>query len=408
MKQLTGITPEKLVDYSRGDPLDGAHKAVMARIIKRYDGCTFTERDTTIRPLSAEAWPRIEEYIRRSRGTVMFRSHGSTRRAFVAYSKGTIDVSRVSCEPGGNVRFRRYRRSTAVSIRKDADGLKGKQIGVSVNLFGEERWVADMLSRIQTKLEPYKVAPKKKPRAGSLYVLSVGSKGPRLKSIAMFEDKLERANYTSKVLEKYDDSVRTLGSENPSGRLLIVHGPPGTGKTFMVRGMIRELDKSTKCVLVPAHFIPSFTDPMFGSMLLRHKKRTILIIEDADMLLVKRGSDNMSAIHAMLNLADGMFGAIADVRIVCTTNARQLELDPAIGRRMRLIDSIEVPKLPAEHATRRLEQLRPGSLSEFDKPTTLADVYAEALGVRQDESSTDTTAVGFSTRRVSSRPRSAG
>jgi hypothetical protein len=87
----------------------------------------------------------------------------------------------------------------------------------------------------------------------------------------------------------------------------------------------------------------------------------------------------MSKISSLLNLSDGLVGATFDIRILATTNARQVEIDPAILRPGRLCRRIEVLPLEPDHATAVLGGL-PGTTprSAFRKATTLAEVYAAA------------------------------
>ena len=85
----------------------------------------------------------------------------------------------------------------------------------------------------------------------------------------------------------------------------------------------------------------------------------------------------MNAVAIMLNLADGIFGAIANIRIVCTTNADKLAIDPALLRAGRLCANIEVPALAAAHAASVCTRLC-GQHHSFPASTRLADVYKVA------------------------------
>src|SRR6185436_19347124 len=51
---------------------------------------------------------------------------------------------------------------------------------------------------------------------------------------------LERRNYNPKVLEDYDYVVKDFNTTSPAGRMAIMEGMPGTGKTHLVRGMLME------------------------------------------------------------------------------------------------------------------------------------------------------------------------
>src|SRR6202012_5820336 len=102
--------------------------------------------------------------------------------------------------------------------------------------------------------------------------------------------------------------------------------------------------------------------------------------EDADEAIGKRDRANLSEISALLNFSDGIFGAMMDLRIVCTTNADIEDLDEAVMRPGRLCRRIEVGKLDhvqAETVYKRLGGLQQG-LYTRGNVYTLGQVYQDA------------------------------
>lgn len=210
--------------------------------------------------------------------------------------------------------------------------------------------------------------------AGTLELRRIGNAGRAL----------ERANYQEEILSLYDRAVTGLTSEEPHGRLVIVDGPPGVGKTYMVRGMLQEVSDAT-FLLIPASMIDDLTGPALLPALLDARdspyegapKRLVLVIEDADAALVPRQSDNIALISALLNLGDGILGHTLDLRLIVTTNAKGVDIDPALVRPGRLLERIEIGPLSVEAAGRVYERLT-GRAQASSKSRTLAEVYADA------------------------------
>ena len=160
-------------------------------------------------------------------------------------------------------------------------------------------------------------------------------------------------NYTPKVMEDYKFVVRDLQSEVPSGRITIMRGSPGTGKTHLIRAMLLEVTDAL-FVLVNPDMIVDLAGPELLPLLLSYRGGRegpiVLVLEDADRCLVKRASDNISSIQSLLNMGDGILGSMLDLRIIATTNAKKLELEEALTRKGRISKDMEVGPLDAATA----------------------------------------------------------
>jgi hypothetical protein len=230
-----------------------------------------------------------------------------------------------------------------------------------------------------------------KPRTESrnIYVITVGSNGFELTDIGKAALPLERGNYTEKVLHDFDTIIGDFKSDTPAGRISIIEGSPGTGKTFLVRGLLDEAPKST-CVIVPAGMLSDLAGPHLISVLLEAKDTggaefpIILIIEDGDMAIISRDAGNMSTITSLLNFGDGMLGSLIDLRIVITTNAKRLDIDEAIKRPGRLSAILKVDSLYDDDANKVLARVLKTTVGTLKKPyrdgqaPTLAEVYMRA------------------------------
>lgn len=217
--------------------------------------------------------------------------------------------------------------------------------------------------------------------AGRAYVLISTDEGPKLQSIGVAASPLERGNYNPVALEGYDHVVTDLKSKDPGGRLAIFDGIPGTGKTYMIRGLLSDVHDAL-FVLVPANLVQELANPGMINALLETRRAkgdapTVFVIEDADDCLGSRDASNVNAVSALLNLGDGIIGSLMDIRLVCTTNLKNEELDEAVTRPGRLSAKIHVGRLDRKIAEAVYERLT-GNKVKIDEDLTVAEVYSLA------------------------------
>jgi SpoVK/Ycf46/Vps4 family AAA+-type ATPase len=221
----------------------------------------------------------------------------------------------------------------------------GKESSVAVQSFDREKAikVIDLFSPLLKKKKERQGRACTLLKEQSIYVSDLGAAGSAL----------ERENYVSSVVEDYDFLVKDLSAEDPYGRLVILDGPPGTGKTYFVRALINDIENSI-FLIVPATLVAHISDPSFMPAIIDlHEEEEvpiILVLEDADVALLPRSTDNMSQISDLLNFADGIVGNIIDFRIIATTNAKKMDIEPALLRKGRLSKHVHIGKLPAMKA----------------------------------------------------------
>ncbi len=187
---------------------------------------------------------------------------------------------------------------------------------------------------------------------GCIYVLKSSPSGLTLGEAGHAAEDLVIDNYSPEVMEKYDHMIEDLKSKKPCGRLSIVSGVPGTGKSYLLKAMLNHSNEMM-FILVRPDLATHLGDPEFVSVLINHReedKPFVFIVEDADSIIAERMADNMGAISSILNLSDGILGSTLDIRIIATTNAKKQEFDQAVMRPGRLCTHIEPNKLSAEHA----------------------------------------------------------
>ena len=183
---------------------------------------------------------------------------------------------------------------------------------------------------------------------------------------------LDRVRRHIEGVARHRDRLLAAGQHLKRG--LLLHGPPGTGKTHTVRYLLGALPDLTVVLLAG----PSIRFVTEAAQLARALQPALVVLEDCDLVAEDRDlhSGAQPLLFEVLEALDGLSDD-ADVAFLLTTNRVDV-LEPALAQRPGRVDlAVEVP-LPDEPARRRLIALYARSLSF--RPATLDRVAGKAVG----------------------------
>ncbi|MDA9555400.1 AAA family ATPase [Pelobium sp.] len=176
-------------------------------------------------------------------------------------------------------------------------------------------------------------------------------------------------NYNDDFLELHNLMSKKLRNSKSKG-LVILHGKPGTGKTSYIRHLICSIKK--EIIFLPPDLASVITHPNFINILLR-SKGAILVIEDAEKIILEREQSGSSAVTEILNITDGLLSDVLNIQIICSFNTEIAKVDKALLRKGRLIAKYEFKELEIDKANALSNKL--GLNRHFTQPTVLTDIY---------------------------------
>lgn len=166
---------------------------------------------------------------------------------------------------------------------------------------------------------------------------------------------------------RHADALRRSGRSVRRG--LLLHGKPGTGKTYTARWLAQRLGVTT--ILMAGDQLGLIKE---CCRIARMLAPSLVIMEDVDLIAAERNESRHPAyqvtLHTLLNEMDGV-SSDAEVLFLLTTN-RPETIEPALaGRPGRIDQAIEFPLPDADCRNRLLELYGRGLVLELDRQADL-------------------------------------
>jgi hypothetical protein len=160
-----------------------------------------------------------------------------------------------------------------------------------------------------------------------------------------------------------------------SSQILILFGPPGTGKTTFIKDLLCTHRINAQVT----HDINILKSDRMYIEFLTDKKYDALVIEDADDLLTSGREDNDKIISKILNASDGLV-KMPSKKLIFTTNLPTVgDIDPAIMRPGRCFDVMEFRQLSKEEAVEAGKKIgvnKDAILELGEEKYSLADIFS--------------------------------
>jgi hypothetical protein len=226
------------------------------------------------------------------------------------------------------------------------------------------------LEEVTAMLQQFGERKKRKPCEINLLISD--SDGLDLRTMEVKRTRLNLEMYYGEELARMDALIRKRLNTNNDKGVVLLHGIPGTGKTTYLRHLIGRMKK--RVIFLSPGVTGKIDQPDFMELLLDNPN-SVLVIEDAEQVLMDRRTNPGSSVASLLNMSDGLLSDMLNLQVICTFNSHLNLIDPALMRKKRLIARYEFGKLSVSQSQRLSDHL--GFNNRINRPMTIAEICGQ-------------------------------
>lgn len=225
----------------------------------------------------------------------------------------------------------------------------------------------DFILECTSLMSVFKEKQRRKPL--EINLISRGRNGFEFAQLEVKRTKLDLELFYEDDFKEVSNVIEKRLGNNKDKGIVLLHGLPGTGKTTYLRYLIGKIKK--RILFLSPGVAGDIMNPDFIQLLVNNPN-SVVIIEDAENVIMDRKLNSNASVSNLLNISDGLLADFLNVQLICTFNSSLTLVDSALMRKGRLIAKYEFKKLSVVKSQRLSKHL--GFDTVIDTPKTIAEI----------------------------------